>query len=212
MGMTFVQIQNAVLADSFTESKRNDAKNWIVARHAWLWDLEQWTFKFTTANVVFTAGSQLVGSVPADFHIAIALYDSTGNPVPAIKDFREFFDRYNANLQNGSGVPEAFTVVGGQLFVGPAGDGSAGLLVYEKAKPALVADGDPSGLPDGYDLALVHGGKAEGFKLANIPLWQGFDDDFNAHANAMRRNWLTGIRGQAPQFGAFRPGRVRQWR
>jgi hypothetical protein len=77
-----------------------------------------------------------------------------------------------------------------------------------RAKPTLVNDGDPTGLPDGYDLALVHGGKAEGFKLSNVPLWQGFDDDFTAFANAMRRNYLTGLRAStSKQLGAFRPAR-----
>lgn len=205
--MTFVQIQNAVLADAFAEGKRADVKNWIIARHAWLWDLEEWAFRFTSAPVVFTANSQVVnlGAI-ADFRAVEGLYDAQGNQLRAYKDFRAFLDRYNVNQNLGSGRPEAYTVLGSQLLVGPNGDGSAGLLVYEKAKPMLVNDGDPTGLPDGYDLALVHGGKAEGFKLANIPLWQGFDDDFTAFANAMRRNYLTAVRqAGAAQFGAFRP-------
>jgi hypothetical protein len=152
-----------------------------------------------------------VGSMPSDFHIALGLYTSTGAPVRAVRDTRRFYDSYNANLSNGTGTPEAFTVVGSQLLVGPAGDGSSGVLVYEKSKPTLVNDSDTTGLPDGYDLALVHGGKAEGFKLSNIPLWQGFDEDFTAASNALQRNYLTGVRGQVGQFGAFRPG-TRQWR
>jgi hypothetical protein len=212
--MTYVDIQNAVLKNAFSEGRRSEVKQWIQFRHAWLWDLEQWTFKFATSAVVFAASSQIVGAVPADFRTALALYDANGNPISGIRDMRTFFDSYNANLQNGIGIPEAFTVVGSQIMVGPAGDGSAGLLVYEKSKPALVNDGDLTGLPDGYDVALVHGAKAEGFKLSNIPLWQGFDDDFTAAANALRRNYLIAMRGQAGQLGAFRPGAVpaRQWR
>lgn len=206
MSLTFKQLQDAVLADAFDESKRADAKNWITFRHAWLWDLNEWTFKFGTATVTFTNGSQVLGSMPTDFGTAIVLYDSVGNAVTPVRDFRSFFDNYNANLQNGSGSPQAFTVVGSEILVGPAGDGTSGLLVYEKSKPMLVADGDTTGLPDGYDLALVHGGKAEGFKLANVPLWQGFDDDFTAAANALQRQYLTGVRGQVGQLGAYRPG------
>jgi hypothetical protein len=56
---------------------------------------------------------------------------------------------------------------------------------------------------------LVHGGKAEGFKLANVPLWQAFDADFTAAANVLQRSYLTGIRGQVGQFGSGRP---LQWR
>lgn len=209
MNLTFKQLQDAVLADAFDESKRADAKNWITFRHAWLWDLAEWTFCFDTANVVFTANSQIVGSMPADFRIAIALYNALGDPVTPVRDLRTFFDSFNANLASGSGTPGAFTVVGNQIFVGPNGDGSSGLLVYEKSKPSLVNDGDTTGLPDGYDLALVHGGKAEGFKLSNVPLWQGFDDDFTAASNALQRKYLTAVRGQVGQLGAYRPG---QWR
>jgi len=209
MSMTFKNIQDAVLADAFDESRRVDVKNWIIFRHAWLWDLCEWQFRFGTATVVFTVNTQLVGSMPVDFKTAIALYDGNGAIVRAMRDMRGFYDSYNANLGNATGAPEVFTVVGSQLFVGPQGDGSSGLLVYEKAKPALVNDTDLTGLPDGYDLALVHGGKAEGFKLSNVPLWQAFDADFTAASNALQRNYLTAIRGQVGQMGAYRPG---QWR
>jgi hypothetical protein len=208
--MSYKAIQDAVLADAFDEARRVDVKNWIQFRHAWLWDLCEWTFRFGTANVVFTANSQQVGSLPADFHIAIALYDGNGNHVRPMRDMRAFFNSYNQNLANGAGSPESFTVVGSQIFVGPQGDGTSGLLVYEKSKPALVNDEDLTGLPDGYDLALVHGGKAEGFKLSNIPLWQAFDADFTAASNALQRNYLTAIRGEVGQLGAYRPGQ--QWR
>lgn len=206
--MTYKEIQDAVIADGFDPSLRFKVKTWIEARHAWLWDLEEWTFREGSATVLFTANSQIVASVPADFRAAEFLFDASGSPLKAYKDHREFYSRYNANLRNGSGPPEAYTVYGGQVIVGPAGDGSSGLLFYEKNKPALVDDDDLTGLPDGYDLALVHGGKAEGFKLSNVPLWSGFDDDFTAFANAMRRNYLVDVKqAGSQQLGAWRPGR-----
>lgn len=208
MSLTFKQIQDAVLSDGFDETKRADAKTWIQFRHSWLWDLDDWTFKYATATVTFTAGGQAVTDQPDDFHAAVALFDSTGELVTPVADFREFFASYNTNLQNGSGSPEAWTVIGGTLTVGPAGDGTQGILIYEKTKPALSADSDTTGLPDGYDLALVHGGKAEGFKLANVPLWQGFDDDFTAAAQTLRQNHLTAVKAaSARQFGKYTPGR-----
>lgn len=204
--MPYVDIQNAVLADAFSEGKRAKAKTWINARHAWIWDLHEWTFRFGTATVTFTSGSQTVASLPSDFRHAVALYDTNGSPITPVRDRRQFFDGYNANLLNGSGVPRAYTVIGGTMLVGPAGDGSSGLMVYEKSKPTLVNDSDLTGLPDGYDLALVHGAKAEGFKLANIPLWQGFDEDFTAYIHAMEANYLNEIQGAAGQMGYWRPG------
>jgi hypothetical protein len=208
MSMTYKQIQDAVLSDSFPEGRRVDAKTWIQFRHSWLWDLEEWTFKYGTGAVTFTAGSQ-VAAAPADLQTVLALYNAMGLPVRGVRDPREFFDTTNPQLGGAGGAPIFYTVVGGQLLVGSAGDGSTGFIVYEKKKPTLFNDLDATGLPDGYDLALVHGGKAEGFKLTNVPLWQGFDDDFTAAANALRRNYLTSIReAGAQQLGAFR---ARQW-
>jgi hypothetical protein len=199
--MTYVQMQNAVLADAFSESKRVDAKTWIQARHAWLWDAEQWEFRKAKTAITFTANQQQVASPPSDFRHAIRLYDANGY---RLRDLTpgQFLDCYAVVT---SGSPEAFTVLNNQILVGPSGDGTAGTLLYEKAKPTLSADSDTTGLPDAYDLALVHGAKAEGFKLANIPLWQGFDEDFTAYYNAMKRDYLAGIRSGSRQLG-------RQWR
>lgn len=208
MSLTYKPIVDAVLKNAFRESVRSEAQQWVQARHAWLWDLEEWTFREGSATVTFTANSQVVGSVPADFRAAVGVYDANGAPLRPYKDYTDFYDRYNTTANPGAGTPEAYTVYGGQLLVGPRGDGSSGLLLYEKSKPTLATDGDATGLPDGYDLALVHGGKAEGFKLKTIPIWQGFDDDFTAFANAMRRNYLTAVRESgARQLGAYRPGR-----
>ena len=63
-----------------------------------------------------------------------------------------------------------------------------------------------TGLPSGYDLALVHGAKAEGYKLTNVPLWQQFEDDFSAAAASLQRNYLSQLRETGQQIGAYVPG------
>lgn len=206
MSLTFKPIVDAVLAGGFNPSKRAEAQEWVRFRHAWLWDLDDWTFKYGTCTPTFTANSQIASLGVTDFHAAVALYDAQGNVIKGVRDFREFFDQYNTNAAQGTGAPEAYTIVDGQLFLGPKGDGSTGLMIYEKAKPSLVEDDDPTGLPDGYDLGLVHGGKAEGFKLTNVPLWQSFDDDFSAMATAMQRNWTNQVKEQGQQFGSYTAG------
>lgn len=200
MSLTYVAIQNAVLANAFDEIRRADAQTWIQGRHAWLWDAEQWEFRKAKASLVFTVNQQQVASPPTDLRHPLAVYDSNGNPLRDLTP-RDFLDRYVATT---SGTPEAYTLLNGALLIGPIGDGTTGTILYEKSKPMLVNDSDTTGLPDAYDLALVHGAKAEGFKLSNIPLWQGFDDDFTAYYNAMKRDYLAGIRSGSRQFG-------RQW-
>lgn len=205
MSLSFLEMQNAVIANGFDESDRASVKTAIQFRHGWLWDLEDWSFRFGTDTVTFTAGSQVVGSIPTDFHAVLALYDANGNPIRGVQDLRNFFDAANANQSLSAGTASAYTVVSSQIFIDALGDGSSGLMVYEKSKPTLSADGDTSGLPDGYDLALVHGGKAEMFKLGIVPdLATSFDEDFTAAANALRRNYLRQVKETGQQFGAHR--------
>lgn len=198
--MTYLEIQNAVMASAFKESRRADVKTWIQARHAWLWDAEQWEFRKAKTTVTFTANVQQVASPPSDLAHVVALYDSQGARLRDLTP-RQFYDNYAAST---SGAPEEFTQLNRQILVGPMGDGTVGTLLYEKSKPTLSADGSTTGLPDAYDLALVHGAKAEGFKLTNIPLWQGFDEDFTAYYNALKRDCLIGVRSGTRQLG-------RQW-
>ena len=79
-------------------------------------------------------------------------------------------------------------------------------MVYKKRKPTLSADGDATGIPDGYDVALIHGGKAEGYKLSNIPLWQAFDQNYLYYIKVMEGQYLNELDGAQDTFGgAYRP-------
>lgn len=209
--MTFGEILDAVCRDGISPNRRSDAKEWVKLRHAMLWGAQPWTFKNTTAPIVFTAGSQ-VAAGPADVAAVFAMYDSQGEPLTGVRDLRKFFDDWNTLVVSSTGRPEAYTVVGSQILVGPQGDGSSGLIVYQKTKPALVDDTDLTGLPDGFDLALVHGGRAEGYKLTNIPLSADEDADYEAVVAAMENDWLDSVLETGAQIGAFRPGQMPAWR
>lgn len=210
MSMSYREQQDAVISNGFDETDRVSVKNAIRFRHAWLWDLEDWSFRYGTTDVTFTNGSQIAVPTATDLHAVVALYDSNGSRVRGVQDLRAFFDGSNSRLNLSIGAPGCYTVVDGQIFTDTLGDGTTGLAVYEKSKPMLINDDDTSGLPDGYDLALVHGGKAEMFKLGIVPdLAASFDEDFTAAANALRRNYLRQVKETGQQLGAYTPG---QWR
>lgn len=203
---TFGDILTAVCKDGINATRRSDAKLWVAGRHAMVWDAADWTFKRSSGAIVFTAGSQIAAG-PADVHSVFAVYNAQGEPLAAYDDARRFQDRYNTLADASTGVPEAYTVYGGQILIGPKGDGSTGLVLYEKSKPSLVDDADLTGLPDGYDLGLIHGGKAEGFKLTNIPMADAFDADFTAFVNSLKNNWLEEVaQSGSSKMGAYRPG------
>ena len=203
--MTFLQIVNAVLADAFAEGKRADAKNWVNHRYTWLCDLEEWPFMRATTVVTVTAGSATVTNVPTDFAIAQALLDQYGTPLEPVRDPQDFYDRYYGQTV-ANGKPEAFTIDGGVLLVGPTSNETSALykLVYQRAAAALSADGDVPIIPTGYHMGLVHGGKAEGFRLTNVPLADQFDADFRGTVDAMRAKYLSPMRDKRRQSPAYR--------
>lgn len=206
MNLTYLQMQNQVIADGLAESDRTIIKFALNVRNEWLFDADEWVWRKAEAAVTFTNGSRVVGGAPADLRMVIAMFDGQGNQLEAVADNRLFLDQFNENIQQGSGSPSAFTVIGTTLVVGPNGDGTSGLLLYERERTDLVNDGDTTGLPATYDMALVHGAKAEVFKLKKIPVWQEHEDEFAASVAALQRNYLTSVRGQVGQFGAYRPG------
>lgn len=205
--MTFLELQNAVIDKAFDESDRAAVKTWLNFRLAWIFDLEDWTFTQDSDLVTVTAGSQSVSSLPADFAIALGLDNELGDPLEPIDEYRNFARRYIGSNNSAAGRPEAFHADGTSILVGPTPSitSAAYLLSYEKEPTLLVADADEPGIPEGYHLALVHGAKAEGFKLSNVPLAEQFDDDFQAAITAMRRKYLRPMRGTSAQVPAWRP-------
>ena len=203
--MNFGEILDAVCSDGIDPSRRDVAKEWVKARHAWLWGASNWTFKETTGSITFTANQQIAAG-PADVQSVFAIYNSGGDRLRAYRDLRRFYTLYNTLGGVSASTPEAYTVVGGDIIIGPQGDGTTGMIVYQKQKPTLVNDGDATGLPDGFDLALVHGGKAEGFKLTNAPaLAQVFDTNFEAAVTALQNDWLENILETGEMSGAYVP-------
>lgn len=204
--MTFKQLQDATLADGFAEARRADAKNWINFRLTWLWDVDDWTFTRGSAAVSVTANSQAVGNLPADFAVAYGLWRFDGAPLKPILDYWDFAANYIGTTNNATGIPEAYTVLGSSILVGPTSSETNAnyLLAYQKAPTLLVADGDIPGIPAGYHMALVHGAKAEGFKLTNVPLAAQFDADFQAAITAMQSKYRTNNKPRVAQSPAYR--------
>jgi hypothetical protein len=206
--VNFGQILDAVCLDGIAATRRADAKVWVVNRHAMLWGAAPWTFKQATGAITFTANTQQA-AIPADVHAVYAIYNAAGDPLRGEQDIRRFHDDYNTLLDSSTGTPEAYSVVAGKVLVGPKGDGSTGLIVYQKEKPSLSADADTTGLPDGFDLALVYGARAAGYALTNVPAPVNYEAMFDAAVAALANDWLDAVLETGGQVGAYRPGRAR---
>lgn len=204
--MTFLEIQDAVMDNLFDETDRANVKNWINLRYGWMLALEKWTFLNATASVTVTSGSQTVTGLPTNFGVVIGLWDSDGAPLKGYSDWREFLSRYNTNLDD-TGTPEAYTVIGGTLLVGPTPDTTATdfLLAHELEAAAMSADADVPVIPSLFHRSLVSAGRAEGMKERLNPAWREVEQNFLASIDAMRRRYLTGVRQTGEQVPAYRP-------
>lgn len=205
--MTFKDIQDAVIKDTFDESDRADVKTWVNHRYGVVMNQNEWTFTQGSQNVTVTGGSQAISNLPADLGIALGLQRADGWPLEAIPEYRKFARRFLGTGNVQTGQPCAFTVWAGQVLVGPTSNESstAYLLTYEKNVTPLVADSDIPVIPQEHHLALVFGGKADGLSLSSVLLADPFEQHFNTEIQAMTRKYLTAVRGASTQVPAYRP-------
>ena len=203
--MTFLEIQDAVLANLFDESDRANVKNWINLRYHWLLAMEEWTFLNATATVTVTAGSQAVSGLPANFGTIIGIWDTDGAPL-VYRDFRTYLTNWNTNLGD-SGSPGAYTVIGSQVLVAPTPDSSSATfqIAYQIEADSMTADDDVPILPEGFHRALVSAGRAEGMKERHNPAWRDVEQNFLASIDAMKRRYLVGARQTGEQVPRYRP-------
>lgn len=208
--VTFDDIVDAVLAESFedTVAIRARAKTWVNAKYGSVWDSEEWTFKQSSEAVTVTAGSQAVSAVAGTYASVLSLSRADGCRLEPVEEYRDFAARYLGTNNVEQGIPEAFTVVGSNVFVGPTSSetSAAYLLVGELALTLLSADGDIPAIPAHYHLGLVFDGKAAGLALSDRVLAQQYAALAHEIYAPMRQAYLRAVRGTATQTPPFRPG------
>ncbi len=206
--MTGAQILDAILADSFTSSKRSQALTWANAQLGELWNLEEWTFRNSFDAVTVTANSRDVSSLPDDLGIAQAMFRANGDPLEMIPEYRDYAVRYLGTNNAAAGIPEAFWCGTDAAKVGPtSSETSSGyLLVYEKALTLLADNSTEAPIPEETHLAIVFGGKATGYLLSNADHAATLYAQRDQIVEGMRRSYLTAVRGATVQQPAYRPG------
>lgn len=193
-GMTLGDILDAILYKRFTTSFRPRAKQAVNSRYAHLWALEDWTFKFATANPTTTANTQLLGSLPDDFGVPIYLWDEDGNRLTYLNT-DVFNDAYLPNAA--AGWPESWTVTNQQVLLGPTPDHDATYTMpYRRRLSQLVNEGDVPAIPAEFHMALVHGGRAELKAAFDDPTAQADEAQWQLDIEAMRREYLADAQGQ----------------
>jgi hypothetical protein len=201
--MDFLALQNDVLSDRFSESKRANAKNWINYRYGRLWAAEDWTFKYALVsyNVALGASTIPLGTIQRP----IALWDTTTSPsyTPIESSRPEIF--YN-DASTASSVPVGFTVVGSNIILNQPVSGARTYQVLgELGFVALAADGDTPLIPSEFHLILSHGATAEGLKDENDPSWQGKEADYDSAYQDLKKGYLVNVRTYGGSYPAWSP-------
>lgn len=195
-GMTFGEILDDVLGNPnrFESSLRGRAGRAVNNRYAHLWTLEDWSFRYALATVNVLASNSAVVNMPADFGTAMYLWDENGGVKLPYLEIGEFELRY---LPAALGAAEAWTVVDGQIRVGPTPDAAASwTLYYRKRFIPLSDEGDMPLIPTAFHLALVHGGRAELLAVSDAPNAGVMEQLWQMDIDAMRREYLADAVGQ----------------
>jgi hypothetical protein len=210
-GMTFQQLQNEVLIWRFKEANRNSTKQWLNQRYGWVWAQAAWPFKLNgQTDLTITAGSHsAVYATATDVLRPLAIFNENGDTLEYLPP-REF-GRWYADTTT-TGNPSNYTVIDGQVILGPIPEDSATFHTFYERKIShyasndvravgvMVEDADYPLWDVAYHYLLVMGATSTGLKLVNDPTWEALEDEFRAMVVVMEQELLPADRGESLQY------------
>lgn len=195
--LSFGDILDNVLLDRFPASVRARARLSVNNRLMHLWNMESWTFKYATANPTTSTTSAALDGMPSDFGTVEDLWNENGDRLPDITP-REYYDLY---LTGGPGTPEAYTVINGQVLIGPAPVSAVTwTMFYEKRLTLLDAETDIPAIPAECHPSLIHGARAELLAAYNDPTASDQEQQWQLDLDAMRRQYLSDVAGEPSRW------------
>lgn len=189
--MNFLESQNEILSDRFSESKRASAKRWYNHRYGRLWSQEPWSFKLGIVTFTLAAGQQTVslGTLQRVHAFTNHTYAPSYTDLDAIRpeDYLNF-------ISDTGGVPYGFTIINNTIrFDRPYTTGGSFTAVGELKFVPLVGDAEVPLLPEEFHMAPVHGAISEGLRLENDPSWEAAEADFQSSIQDMRKSYLSQV-------------------
>jgi hypothetical protein len=197
--MTYADIFNEVINTRFNGANVNSAKLWVNLRYGMVWGDRDWTFATGHASASVAIGSNAV-SLPTDFGRVNAFLRSDGTPLVYLTPID--FDTTFYNVAVSTGTPDYYTVVNGQILVGPTSNvADTGYdLIYRKKFVKLVNDSDVPAIPEETHYMLVHGALATGLVIVNDFTWEFQEQAYQAILQSMRDGDTISDYGSTLQF------------
>jgi hypothetical protein len=198
-GMTVGDLLDEILLDRFELSHRPRALKALNNRYAHLWAIEDWTWKYAHIPVTVTAGSQTASGLPADFGVPYYLWDENASPLSYVQ-----IDQFTFVYSTGTvGSPAAWTVVNGQILLGPTPNRDASFSTYYRKHLVPLSDeGQTTQVPLEFQLALVHGGRAELLAFYSDPTAAGEEEQWQMDLDALRRDYLADAAGEPAMWSS----------
>lgn len=208
--MTFKQLQDEVIALRFQEGRRASIKSWINARYAYLWALEDWTFKRVPPTNITVVNGSRTPAMPTDFGHAERLFDDQGAELAAmdVNDWDEAF-----KWDTSTGRPSSYTLVSRQLYLGPTPNANYTFTMSYTRRlthvdsitgitgGVMVEDADQALWPAEYDYLLVLEAAMMGMQLEKDEGWQDLRVPRDELLEAMRGDLTSDAVATKTQYG-----------
>jgi hypothetical protein len=198
-GMTVGEMLDGILLDRFEADHRPRALKALNNRYAQLWALEDWTWKYAEVPITLTGNNQYAGGLPADFGVPMYVWDENHNQLPylGIDEFRLYYPPAV------SAYPVAWTVIAQQILLGPTPSSAMTFSTYyRKRLVPFTSEGETPQIPVEFQLALVHGGRAELLAFYNDPTSADMEAQYQLDVQALQRDYLADATGQPAMWSS----------
>lgn len=191
--MNFLELQNEVITNRFSNDQRPQVKNWLNYRYGRLWAMEDWSFKKQILPLSVSGNATSVAKgVHGDI---IRIWDTTTAPGYAPMLSLRAEDLWDSGRSVTSGTPYDFTVVGNTIYFERPLDTNRSYWVLSTIPfTALANDSDTPLIPSEFHQLLVAGATAMGLMKENDPASQAFEQDWDNGIQDMKSAYLTSQR------------------
>lgn len=208
-GLTLSDMRGELIQQRFGAGLQTSIDRWLNARYASVWSDQEWPFKRIHREQWDITGA--MPQMPVAWAATTRLETSDGIELQFLLP-DDFDDWYPVGAPIGS-KPESYTVIGGQLIIGPTAGAQTLFHSYEirvvhynasdvKVPGVLLLDTDYPFWPEEYHYMLVVGATATGLKLQNDPTWDALEQEFTVHLEAMADDLIP-----PDQYGTVQYGR-----
>jgi len=208
-GMSLLQIRTELNEQRFGPNMDSSLSRWIRLREGMIWSDSEWPFKRVRRSAL--SASTATPTMPSAHWKTVSLERSDGVEVTYMRPVD--FNRAYPTNDSSTGGPDAYTVLNGQIILGPTPSGSISLYHSYDRRPShyndsdvltvgtMTLDTDYPVYPAEYHYVLVAGAMASGLKVQNDPTWDALEQEFQQLLNLMREDLLPPDQYSTNQYG-----------